>query len=140
VSANAYLPCFTCGKVLPNVCVDSDNQPYGGTEFTTEGHYGSTFWDSFDGEGLVLNICDDCLRAHTDRLAQRKMCLPVFCEGIMVGRLPVERPLVAYTGNSDSTKFNVDVEELGLDLGIDWHPQLAMIKEELSAEAGDQDD
>jgi hypothetical protein len=47
---------------MENVCVEADNQPYQGTEFRTEGHYGSTFWDSFDGEELVLNICDKCLR------------------------------------------------------------------------------
>ncbi len=71
------LPCFKCGKSLPHVFEGvtrppgleaGGNQPYGGTEFRTQGHYGSTFWDSLDGEELVLNICDDCLRAHIDRL------------------------------------------------------------------------
>ena len=56
------LPCFKCGAALANVLDGSDNQPSEGTEFRTEGHYGSTFWDSFDGEELVLNVCDPCLR------------------------------------------------------------------------------
>lgn len=72
MSKKAMLPCFKCGRVLDNVFADVDNQPYGGTEFRTYGHYGSTFWDSFDGEELVLNICDDCLREHSKRLAQHR--------------------------------------------------------------------
>lgn len=65
------LPCFACGSLLENVSSHSENQPYAGTEFRTQGHYGSTFWDSFDGEDLVLNICDPCLCAHRDRLARQ---------------------------------------------------------------------
>lgn len=65
----AFLPCFKCGETLLNVFPDEGNQPSGGTEFRTYGHYGSTFWDSFDRTELILNVCDGCLRAHTDRLA-----------------------------------------------------------------------
>ena len=114
MSVNAYLPCFKCGKVLPNVCEDADNQPYGGTEFLTEGHYGSTFWDSFDCEELVLNVCDDCLRAHTDRLGQQKRALPIRCAGMTgFGEVESHRPLVAYTGHRDDTVVEVSVESLG---------------------------
>lgn len=66
------LPCFACGCALTNVFPTSDNQPDGGTVFRTRGHYGSTFWDSFDGEDLVLNICDDCLRACSQRLGVQR--------------------------------------------------------------------
>lgn len=66
------LPCFACAAPLLNVFHTSDNQPDGGTAFRTLGHYGSTFWDSFDGEELILNVCDGCLRAHTDRLAVQR--------------------------------------------------------------------
>lgn len=62
------LPCFCCGTELLNVFHSSDNQPDEGTEFRTRGHYGSTFWDSFDGEDLILNVCDPCLRLRTERL------------------------------------------------------------------------
>lgn len=72
MSAQAFVPCFKCGKTLENAFPDSDNQPSDGTEFSTHGHYGSTFWDSMDGEVLVLNVCDECLAAQTDRLATRK--------------------------------------------------------------------
>lgn len=70
--SDAMVPCFKCGMTLLNVFPDADNQPSSGTEFSTYGHYGSTFWDSFDGLELVLNICDACLRTHADRLATRK--------------------------------------------------------------------
>jgi len=135
MSTNAYLPCFTCGKILPNVLADCDNQPYGCTEFRTEGHYGSTFWDSFDGEELVLNVCDDCLRKHTDRLGQQKRYLPVRCQGMAgFGQVPVERPLVAYTGNPDDASFTVSVESLGEDLEgveVEWVDDIAERKADL---------
>lgn len=82
MSVNALLPCLVCGAVLENV--DSNwqrphghpptdpNQPYGGTEFVTGGHYGSTFFDSFSGEELVITVCDPCLRQRTDRLGWRR--------------------------------------------------------------------
>jgi hypothetical protein len=140
MSTNAYLPCFKCAKVLPSAFEHSDNQPYGGTEFRTEGHYGSTFWDSFDGEELVLNICDDCLRAHTERLGQQKAYLPVSCETVAVGRLPVDRPLVAYTGNPDPAKLDVDIEDLGATgEGIEWCPDVAAIRDELKLELDQHD-
>ena len=65
------LPCFKCGKTLPNAFPNVENQPSGGTEFRTFGHYGSTFWDS-GYEALVLNVCDECLREHTERLGAQK--------------------------------------------------------------------
>lgn len=123
MSTNAYLPCLVCNKVLPNVLRDCDNQPYGGTEFRTEGHYGSTFWDSFDGEELVLNVCDKCLQERSDRLGQRKSWLPVKVRrhGCPVGRMWVHRPLVAYTGNPDDSELLIDVEEVGTDLPhVEW--------------------
>lgn len=72
--SNALLPCLICGAVLENVLhpFGDPNQPYGGTEFATGGHYGSTFFDSFDGEELVLTVCDPCLRERTERLGFRR--------------------------------------------------------------------
>lgn len=69
---NKTLPCFACGRSLLNVFPTSENQPDGGTAFRTLGHYGSTFWDSFDGTELILNVCDECLGAHLDRLATQQ--------------------------------------------------------------------
>ena len=126
MSVNAYLPCFKCGRDLRNVFVEADNQPHNGTEFRTYGHYGSTFWDSFDGEELVLNICDDCLRGHSRRLGQQKSYMPVQCQGMTgFGRVKVERPLVAYTGNPDDSFAHYDAEELGSDPNVEWVEDIA---------------
>lgn len=134
MSQEAYLPCFKCGRVMLNVCVEADNQPSEGTEFRTEGHYGSTFWDSFDGEELVLNICDKCLREHCDRLGQQKRWLPVRCEGMQgFGRQWVERPLVAYTGNADKSELVVEVDDLGTSVPGPWIEWVADIGERRQA-------
>lgn len=116
------LPCFKCGKTLRNASAEEDNQPQEGTEFRTYGHYGSTFWDSLDGEELILNICDECLRKHTVRLAQHKRFLPVTTtHRMMVGKQWVDRPMVLYTGHPDDAAITVEPEEIGTDLtNIEW--------------------
>jgi hypothetical protein len=130
MSINAFLPCFKCGKELPNVYEDSDNQPYGGTEFRTQGHYGSTFWDSFDGEDLILNVCDDCLSEHSARLGQQKVFLPIkvgYLGGF--GRQMVDRPIVGYTGHLDDSVLRLDVSDLGADLpNVEWSPHIDELK------------
>lgn len=128
--SDAMLPCFKCGKTLRSVIEGGDNQPYGGTEFTTYGHYGSTFWDSFDGEQLVLNICDECLREHSERLGQQKRYLPVRTDGHMeVGRQWVERPMVPYAGSADDSAVIVEPEEIGNIFGIDWNANIDELRE-----------
>ena len=131
MSKEAMLPCFKCGKTLPNVCYDEDNQPYGGTEFRTYGHYGSTFWDSFHGEELVLNICDDCLRGHTERLAQHKRYRPAFTtHRLLVGKHWVDRPMVPYTGNADDGEVWIEPEEIGADMpNTEWSDTIAELRE-----------
>lgn len=54
-------PCIICERELRNVMEDCDNQPYNGTTFQSQGHYGSTIFDPMDGLYLELNICDPCL-------------------------------------------------------------------------------
>jgi hypothetical protein len=122
MSKEAMLPCFVCGQILQNVMSEVDNQPEEGTEFRTYGHYGSTFWDSMDGEELVLTICDECLKKGTARLAQHKRYLPIKCDGVSgIGRQWVDRPMVPYTGNSDDGHINMEPEELGSDLPqVEW--------------------
>lgn len=131
--SEAMLPCIVCGKRLPSVIEGSDNQPYGGTEFTTYGHYGSTFWDNFYGEQLVLTVCDDCLRSRSDRLGQQKRFLPVRCEGMQgFGRQWVDRPMVPYSGNCDDGEIRVDAEELGADMpNMEWADDIAELKANL---------
>lgn len=132
MSEFAYLPCFKCGRTLRNAFIECDNQPSEGTEFRTYGHYGSTFWDSFDGEELILNVCDPCLREHSDKLAQQKRFQPIRCEGMVgFGKHWVNRPIVAYTGNTDDSEMRVWTEDLGTEIpNVEWS---ADIKEQKSA-------
>lgn len=61
------LPCIRCGKQLWQA-MDKEgveesfvNQPYNGTAFYTNGHYGSTVFDEMHGETIEINVCDTCL-------------------------------------------------------------------------------
>lgn len=60
------VPCLKCGKQLKDATNSSPaeyNQPYAGTAFTTNGHYGSTVFDPFDPDELLeIVICDDCMK------------------------------------------------------------------------------
>lgn len=131
MTREALLPCFTCGKTLLNALAESENQPQAATEFRTYGQYGSTFWDNRDGEELILNICDECLRQHTDRLAQHKRYLPVTVDAVgMVGKHWVQRPMVPYTGNTDDTVVKIEPDEIGTDLPkTEWHGDAARLRE-----------
>jgi len=60
MSSNTPIPCFICLIELTNV-EGSTNQPHDGVEFTSYGHYGSTFFDPIDGSALAINVCDACL-------------------------------------------------------------------------------
>lgn len=53
------IPCFVCGEELDNIA--EPNQPMGGTEFKTYGHYGSGVFDPMDGSRIIVNICNTCL-------------------------------------------------------------------------------
>jgi hypothetical protein len=58
-------PCIICSKQLETVDATSDHvvdQPHGGTNFSTKGHYGSTVFDPNGSEHLSINICDECLK------------------------------------------------------------------------------
>lgn len=75
------LPCFKCERPITKTVGGIGGQtqdingnvgfwrvPYGATIFSTYGHYGSTFWDSFNGERVQINICDECLNVHLDKM------------------------------------------------------------------------
>lgn len=83
------LSCIACGKSLDSVLRDDDveNQPYGGTCFTTHGHYGSTIFDPMDGHYLELNVCDVCLRrlAGEGKILLGRDSKPVVSE---IGEIP----------------------------------------------------
>lgn len=60
-------PCIACGAKLQTENADWNHtyqQPSGGTNFTSGGHYGSTVFDPMGGgETLSINVCDDCMKA-----------------------------------------------------------------------------
>jgi hypothetical protein len=108
------LPCIACGASLKNVWSDSDNQPSEGTAFRTHGHYGSTFFDSFDGQQIEINVCDECLQQNRDKIAWRRAKRGIECEDVFVGYESLDRPLVPYTGQDEDEQdpISVDVEDL----------------------------
>lgn len=62
---NLPVPCLKCGKQLADASGDPKafNQPYEGTAFTTNGHYGSTVFDLFSSDELLeIVICDECMK------------------------------------------------------------------------------
>jgi hypothetical protein len=137
MSKEAPLPCFGCGIILLNAFEESENQPQEATAFRTYGHYGSTFWDSFDGEEIVINICDECLRKHTERIAQQKRYKVIRCEKTwVVGREWVDRPMVPFSNNNDDEGLNVEVDELGTALSprVEWVANVAEIKAAIEEE------
>ena len=59
---DAMSGCFHCGKPLKDWSWGT-NQPFDAVEFSARGHYPSALFDPGDGSELVVNLCDDCLRA-----------------------------------------------------------------------------
>ena len=125
MSRDAMLACIVCGEVLRNVWEDGNiNQPSEGTEFATYGHYGSTFWDSFAGEEIVINVCDECLEKNVDRVGRRKRYRklvvrddrgPIPGALTVVGRQWVEREMVPYfDGPEDEDDIEIEIEQIGL--------------------------
>jgi len=132
MSQDAMLPCFVCGTTLRNVMHEVDNQPSEGTEFRTYGHYGSTFWDSFEGEEIVINICDECLNKRTGRIARqrrwRKIVVSTLISGTRPAITPVGRQWVShemvpwFPGPEDTDQVVIEPEEIGVLKGdrVEW--------------------
>ncbi len=145
VTQDAMLPCISCGKKLSNAWGDADNQPSEGTEFRSYGHYGSTFWDSFEGEEIVINVCDECLGQHTARIARQKRFRKIVVEepssvraitGVtIVGRQWLTREMVPYfDGPEDVDPVKIEPEEVGTLTGydhIEWVSNWAEVKVDL---------
>lgn len=145
MSKEAMLPCISCGKVLENTWDGSINQPAEGTEFQSFGHYGSTFWDAFHGEQIVINICDECLRTHTERIARKKAYRKIVVTDTrgtlradtVVGRQWVHHEMVPYfAGPEDADDVSIEPEEIGRLEGYDrveWVQNWRDIKKDLVA-------
>ncbi len=148
MSKEAMLPCIICGTTLNNSFDDTDNQPSEGTEFSTFGHYGSTFWDSFDGEEIAINICDECLRKHSGRIARRKRYVNLVVEDprgpivapTIVGRQWVQREMVPYfDGPEDHDPITIELAEVGTLTGygrVEWVENWRDVKRHIATEGG----
>jgi hypothetical protein len=70
------LPCIICGfqpeSALPN-SMESENQPYKATVFTSYGQYGSTVIDTMGEYFIELNICDKCLRERKHNVREGRI-------------------------------------------------------------------
>ena len=136
MSQDCPIACIACGTVLQQACGDDSHyvQPSEGTAFQTYGHYGSTFWDSFDGEQIEVVVCDECLEGNKDRIMRVKRWIPVIVFDptktvagvmyrvdqskpyrIMVGRYFIERaPVPYFYGPEDDTApMEIDPEKIG---------------------------
>lgn len=76
--ATLPVPCVICGQTFKDAMPESGpnrNQPSDGTAFTSNGHYGSTVFDPFNGSMIEVNFCDPCLteaRKHSRVLWRRE--------------------------------------------------------------------
>lgn len=70
VTVQLPIPCFICGKELESAFTHDDDQrqPYGATQFSTYGQYGSTVFDEIGRSQLLINICDEHLLANKERV------------------------------------------------------------------------
>lgn len=115
------LPCIKCGKPLINVDEDIDNQPSGGTEFQSLGHYGSTIhdstpWGDEEKEWLVVNICDTCiLRALDAGTIQSRT------EHIILSRHPVDDQARAWVLAQNEKQYG---SAWGDDEPVDYREQM----------------
>jgi hypothetical protein len=137
MSKDAMLPCIVCGRTLKNTFPDQNiNQPSEGTEFQTYGHYGSTFWDSFQAEQIIINVCDDCLRERSDRIGRRKRYVDVVVKGKAIGVVGwkrVDHEMVPYfDGPEDDTQIVIKPEQIGdpaVGVNVKWIPNWEQIKD-----------
>jgi len=148
VSKEAMLPCIICGTTLDNSYDGAINQPSEGTEFATYGQYGSTFWDSMNGEEIVVNICDECLRGRTERIGRRKRYINLVVDDprgpitvpTLVGRQWVEREMVPwFESHEDVDQREVELAEVGTLTGyshVEWVENWRSIKHHIATEGG----
>jgi hypothetical protein len=68
------VPCIICGKELSHAFgrfldePEITNQPNDGVACVSYGNYGSTVFDSFDGQRIEFAICDICLVERWERV------------------------------------------------------------------------
>ncbi len=118
--SSTALPCIVCGAVLFNVYDGVTNQPNDGVACFTSGNYGSTVFDSFNGDQLTFNVCDSCLTdaGETGRVLIGRDRRPVEVDGFglvgweSVDHAPVEWNVGLDADYGDESVLRLDVDEL----------------------------
>lgn len=65
------MPCIVCSVQLEPIGNVAVHQPNDATIFRASGNYGSGVWDPMSGGVcLTINVCDECLVARHDRVAE----------------------------------------------------------------------
>lgn len=115
-------PCIICGQLLERVRFGGhEAQPNDGIMCETAGNYGSTVWDSMNGERLAFNICDPCMveAGRLGRVMVYKKFKPIVVRmgrGLMhVGHEDLtDRGYVRWTNNlaGDDEVLEVGLEDL----------------------------
>ena len=85
---DTMIPCFRCGKPLKDWSA-GNNQPFDALEFSSYGHYPSSLFDPGDASELVVNLCDDCIRAGA---TQGRVLRRTWPEGRPRGAMPTYKP------------------------------------------------
>lgn len=68
------LPCIVCGKELtpvwfsPTANKKDLHQPHDAVMFRSSGNYGSTIFDPCDRSEIEINVCDECVVRHQNRI------------------------------------------------------------------------
>jgi hypothetical protein len=122
-SKPASFPCIICGRTLERAWAEgSEAQPSEGIMCETAGNYGSTVWDSMDGERLAFNICDPCMAraGGQGRVMTYRRYRPILVAAGPLHRLVVgrenlrDRPYVRWHAGmpGDDEPLWMDLEEL----------------------------
>jgi hypothetical protein len=62
------VPCIVCKKEFAPMFEGhpSINDPNNGVSFYSSGQYGSQVFDSFQGNMIEINVCDECVKVAID--------------------------------------------------------------------------
>lgn len=97
-------PCLICGKVLQRETDQWEAQPREGIMCSSQGNYGSAFFDPMDGTTLHFNICDQCVqdKAEEGVLFVARSWEPVMLQRMgMVGVHHVDVTYIPWDGSFD---------------------------------------
>jgi len=115
-------PCIICGRKLQRVVEFAEAQPADGIMCETPGNYGSTVYDSMDGEYLAFSICDPCMitAGEQGRVMTYRKRRPILVSAGPLNRMVVgyerlrDRPYIPWHAGltADDEPLFMDLDEL----------------------------